>query len=101
MLLALILLAGFFAAAELGIMTLNLLKVQSEAQRGSRVAKIQLALRNRPQRFLSTILIGYNIANISFATYSAKLSLQYIEPHTTEKQALLIATLVDVVLVTL
>ena len=100
-LLVLILLAGFFAAAELGIMTLNLLKVESEARRGSRVAQIQLALRNKPQRFLSTILIGYNVANITFATYSAKLSLEYIEPHMNAKQALAIATLVDVVLVTL
>ena len=75
---ALLMVSAFFSGGELALMALDQLNVETEARKGSQIAKLQRYLRSRPQRFLSTILIGNNIANVSLATYAAWLANKYL-----------------------
>ena len=80
-------------------MKLDQISLETEISRGSRIALLQKRLRSRPQRFLSTILIGYNVANIGLATYAAALSLRYLGPILGENRALVVSTVVMTALI--
>jgi putative hemolysin len=73
-LLGLLLLCSFFAGIELALMTLDRVGMETDARKGSALARMQLKLRERPQRFLSTILVGYNVSNVALNLYAAKVS---------------------------
>jgi CBS domain containing-hemolysin-like protein len=86
------LIAAFFSGVEIGIMTLNRLKVESAARRGNRLAKMQLALRDKPENFLSTILICYNLSHIALTVYATKLALNYAATLGLSEQQTLLAS---------
>lgn len=71
---ALLLLCAFFAGAELAIMTLPRMAVETAARKGEKLARMQLKLREKPQRFLGTILICYNVANVALTFFAAKVT---------------------------
>ncbi len=73
-LLGLLLLCAFFAGGELALMTLDRVGMETAARKGSSLARMQLKLRSRPQRFLGTILVGYNISNVALTIYAATVS---------------------------
>ncbi len=75
---ALLIASAFFSGGELAMMALDQINIETEARKGSRIAKLQQYLRSRPQRFLSTILIGNNVANVALATYAALLANRYL-----------------------
>ena len=60
----LIILSGFFSATETAYTSLNTIKLKSLAQKDSRFKKV-LALYDRYDQLLSTILIGNNIVNLT------------------------------------
>jgi putative hemolysin len=97
--LALLCTSAFFSAGELALMKLDALYLETELRRGTRLARLQERLRRRPQRLLSTILIGYNVANIALATYSAALALRWLGPRVGEQQALAASAVVMSVLI--
>jgi putative hemolysin len=92
--LVLLFLSAFFSGGELAMMALDNIYLETEARRGNRLAILQQRLRSRPQYFLSTILIGYNVANIGLATYGAYLAMRYLKPRLGEDTALAISTIV-------
>lgn len=85
------------------MMGLDQINVETEARKGSRIAKLQRYLRSRPQRFLSTILIGNNVANVALATYAALLANRYLvgELGLRHELALTISALAMTVLITI
>jgi putative hemolysin len=63
-LLVLIFLNGVFAMAELAMMTARRARVESRSESGSSGAKAALALKERPDRFLSAVQIGITLIGI-------------------------------------
>lgn len=72
----LILLSGFFSAAEIGLMTLNRYRLRSQAQAGNRGARLALRLLERPDRLLGIILIGNTFANIAASSIATVVALE-------------------------
>jgi Mg2+/Co2+ transporter CorB len=72
----LILLSGFFSAAEIGLMTLNRYRLRGLAESGHRGARIARNLLERPDRLLGVILIGNNFANIAASSVATVMALE-------------------------
>jgi CBS domain containing-hemolysin-like protein len=71
LLLVLLLICGFFSAAEIAFVTGNKLKIEIRARKKNLAARSALYFTNDPRRFFSTILLGSTILNITFASLSA------------------------------
>ena len=63
-LLLLIVLSGFFSSSETGLMAINRVRLQHQAEEGSKAAARILSLLDRPDRLIGLILIGNNFVNI-------------------------------------
>lgn len=68
-----LLLSAFFSASEIAFIVANKTKVEIKARGKNIAARHALFFSKNPQNFFSTILIGNNIANISFASISTIL----------------------------
>jgi len=66
----LVLLNGFFAASELAIVSAKRSRLARRAAEGSTGAKIALALKDDPSRFLSTVQFGITLIGIVAGAYS-------------------------------
>lgn len=62
---ALVLLSGFFSSAETAVISVNKIKIRSMIEEHVKNAELVLRLCEDSRRFLSTVLIGNNIVNIS------------------------------------
>jgi Mg2+/Co2+ transporter CorB len=60
----LILLAGFFSAAEIGMMSINRYRLRHLVKAGHRKATLVQNQLNHPEKLLSTVLIGNTLANV-------------------------------------
>ena len=61
----------FYSASEAAFYSANRLKMTILAKNGAKSARLAIDLIKSPERFLSTILIGNNIANIAFGSIMA------------------------------
>ena len=68
--LGLVLLNGVFSMSEIALVSARKSSLVSAAKKGSRSAKIALALREDPDRFLSTVQIGITLIGILTGIYS-------------------------------
>jgi len=89
-LIILILLSGFFSGTEIAFIVANKIKIEIKARKKNLSAQNALYFANNPQTFFSTILIGNNIVNISFASISAVFLAEVFSLN--EFQILLIST---------
>lgn len=101
--LLLLLLSAFFSGGELALMALDPINLETRAREGSLIARLQQRMRRRPQRFLSTILIGYNVANITLTAYATLMAIHYLAPLNGigEQRATLISTVAVTILITI
>lgn len=67
----LILLNAFFAATEIGIISINEKKVKAQADEGNRKAAKLLKIIKEPTKFLSTIQIGVTLAGFLGSAFAA------------------------------
>jgi Mg2+/Co2+ transporter CorB len=72
----LVILSGFFSAAEIGLMTLNRYRLRTLAQTGHRGARLASRMLERPDRLLGVILVGNNFANIAAASIATVIALE-------------------------
>ncbi len=63
-LLVLILLNGFFALAEMAVVSSRMARLQHAAETGHRGARVALELKRDPGRFLSTVQIGITVIGV-------------------------------------
>jgi putative hemolysin len=70
-----LLLLAFFAGGEIMVLALDPLRLETESAAGSRSARILRRLRLDPQRFLTSMLIGNNVASMSLAAYFTSQSI--------------------------
>lgn len=72
-LVVLVALSAFFSASETAYSSLNRIRLKSRADSGDEEAESILALANRYDNLLSTILIGNNIVNIGMSSLATVL----------------------------
>ena len=71
-LLILVALNGFFAGSEIAFISLNNSKLKSMAEDGHKKARYVLALKEVPNKFLSTIQIGVSIASVLSGVFASE-----------------------------
>ncbi len=79
-LLALLVLNGIFAMAELAMMTSRQSRLQAAASRGSKGAAAALALSRDPTRFLSTVQVGITLIGILAGAFGENALSGLLEP---------------------
>ncbi len=67
----LIFISGFFTGSEIAYVVANKIKIEIQARKKNLAAKNALYFMENPQDFFSTVLIGTNVVNVTFATISA------------------------------
>lgn len=70
-------LSFFFSGSETALTAVNRMKVQLRAEQGDRASQKLLVLLSKPDRMITTILIGNNIVNIAMPTLLTIIALQY------------------------
>lgn len=75
-LICLILLSGFFSAAETGLMAINRYRLRHKARMKRKSAVLILRLLKRPDRLLGMILIGNNCCNIIASALATVIAIQ-------------------------
>ncbi len=74
---ALVATTGFFAAAETSLLAANRLRLRHRAVSGDRRAARALALLERPDAFLTTVLLGNNICAVAAASLTTFWAQRY------------------------
>jgi len=77
-LLALVLVNGLFAGAEIAVLTAAKSAIQ---RRNDRSAKAVLALRDQPERFLATVQIGITVVGAAAAAFGGARIASDLSPH--------------------
>ncbi|MFQ5855891.1 MAG: hemolysin family protein, partial [Anaerolineae bacterium] len=80
LILALILLNGFFAAAEIAVVSARKSRLQALAANGHPGARRVLALRQDPGRFLSTVQIGITLVGTLASAIGGASVVRFLEP---------------------
>ncbi|WP_102125599.1 hemolysin family protein [Deinococcus planocerae] len=79
-LIALLLVNGFFSGSELGVVSAKRSRLESAAARGSRGAAAALRLIERPGAFLATVQIGITLIGTVSAVFAGGSLTRYLEP---------------------
>ncbi|HJJ50550.1 MAG TPA: hemolysin family protein [Methanocorpusculum sp.] len=74
----LLIFSAFFSASEVALVAINRAKVRSLADSGKRGQRLE-KLKNNPDHFLITILIGNNIANVGAAALATAVALEFFQ----------------------
>ena len=74
----LLIFSAFFSASEVALVAINRAKVRSLVDSGKRGQRLQ-KLKNNPDHFLITILIGNNIANVGAAALATAVALEIFQ----------------------
>jgi len=74
----LLVLSGFFSIAETAMMAANRYRLKHQAQRGSRGAKLAMALLAHTDRLLGVILFGNNLINAGAATLAGVITARML-----------------------
>jgi putative hemolysin len=90
-----ILLSAYFAAAEIAFMSLQKYKLEAMVQRNVKGAKLVAWLKDHPERFLSTVLLGNNLVNIAAASVGTALAVGFWG----EKTGVIVSTVVVTIIV--
>ena len=76
LLVALLLLSAFFSGSETALMRLNRYRLRHSARQGHRAARLAELLLQRPDRLISLILLGNNLANFTAASIVAIIAFE-------------------------
>src|SRR6266545_3218117 len=79
----LILLNGFFAAAEISLISLRKSRVRHLVKSGNRKALRIQKLQEEPERFLATIQVGITLIGTLAATFGGVIAIERIKPFLT------------------
>jgi putative hemolysin len=89
---ALVLFSAFFSSAETALLTVSRIKLTHRAKKKDRKALLLARLLEKPEEFLSTILIGNNLVSVAAASIATYLLTRFF--HGGEGALLLLSTLV-------
>ncbi len=91
-------LSALFSGSEIAFISANKLRIELKKKKGARRGAVLAAFYDRPSAFLSTMLVGNNIALVAFTYFMDKMLRPYIEPHI---QGELLLLLINTILITL
>jgi CBS domain containing-hemolysin-like protein len=72
-----LMLEGFFSGSEIGVVSADQIKLRHEAAKGSKGAKLAIAMLKKPEWLLSTTLVGTNIAVVTNTTMVTALMIHF------------------------
>jgi putative hemolysin len=75
----LVLFSAFFSSSETALLTVSRIKLTHRAKKKDKKAIVLTRILEKPEEFLSTILIGNNLVNVAAATISTYLVTQYFK----------------------
>ena len=78
---ALVIMSGYFSATETAFSTVNKIKLKTLAEENNRKAKLTLKLCDNYDRLISTILIGNNIVNIALSAIATVYFIDLMNGH--------------------
>ncbi|MES2848164.1 MAG: hemolysin family protein, partial [Bacteroidota bacterium] len=104
-LLILVVVNGLFVMSEIALVSARRTRLESQANKGDKKAKIALDLIDNPEKFLSTAQIGITLIAILTGVYSGEKFSKDLEPYVAKFEALRpyaddISTAIIIVLVT-
>jgi putative hemolysin len=104
-LLCLILINGLFVMSEIALVSARKARLESQAEKGDRKARVALDLSNNPEIFLSAAQIGITLIAILTGVYSGERFGKSLQPYVEKIEVLrpyasTIATTIIVILVT-
>ena len=107
LIIATILLSGFFSGSEITFVTANKLKLEVASRKRNFIASSIDFFKSNPETFITTTLVGNNIVNVLYATFMAiflvqpiqNYSLLWFEYHPSDFQVLFIQTIIASVLI--
>ncbi len=70
-------LKGFFSGSEIALVNASRIKLGHAAKQGDRGARIVLEMFERPERVLTTTLIGTNVATVALTTLGTLLMIHF------------------------
>lgn len=95
-----LLLSALFSGTEIAFISANKLRVELKKKKGNRRGRILANFYDKPADFLSTLLVGNNIALVVFTILLANLLQPFIDPKGVEGPlTLLINTIVGTIIV--
>lgn len=95
-----ILFSAFFSGMEIAFVSANKLQVELEKNKKNFTAKILTKLTKNPSKFITTMLVGNNIALVIYGYFMGDLLMQFIEPFFSNAFLILIAqTLISTIII--
>ena len=95
-----ILLSAFFSGMEMAFVTANKMYIELEKKKETFLAKILQKLTENPSKFLTTMLVGNNIALVIYGYFMGELLMPYLKPYIlSDFLILLIQTLISTLII--
>ncbi len=94
-----IIFSAFFSGMEIAFLSASKLRLEIDRQNHEFVAPIIDIYYSHPDRYISTILVGNNIALVVYGILFANLLDPYLAPHFSEGVTLLIQTLISTLII--
>lgn len=85
---------GFFSGSEIGVVSADRMKLRHDAAKGSKGAKLAMAMLKNPEWLLSTTLVGTNIAVVTNTTLATALMIQLFGANGSWLAIILVAPLI-------
>ncbi len=96
-----LLLSAFFSGMEIAFISANRFKLEVERKKGSTAANIISGFLDRPSSFISTMLVGNNIALVVYGILMASVLEPVLQPYIDSSMAILLLQTVIATLVVL
>ncbi len=92
--------AAFFSGLEIAFVSANKLRIELKSKHGSHWAALVADYYKSPSRFISTILVAYNIVLVIYGIFIGKQLNDFLSPfHFSRVSNLLIITVVSTIIV--
>ena len=95
-----IIFSAFFSGMEIAFVSANKLQIEIEKQQENFLSKILTKLTKNPSKFITTMLIGNNIALVIYGYFMGDLLINFIEPFISNTFIILITqTLISTIII--
>ncbi len=85
-----VLLSAFFSGMEIAFVSANKLQIEIEKNEDSKSSKILAKLTKNPSKFITTMLVGNNIALVIYGYSTGELLTRFLEPYISNSFVLLL-----------
>lgn len=92
--------SAFFSGMEIAFVSANKLQIEIEKQKSGFTSIILTKFTKNPSRFITTMLIGNNIAIVIYGYFMGEILIQFIEPYVSNSFViLLIQTFISTIII--